>query len=611
MKFQKNLSLLNPEPLSGTALMAWLAGLLILKFLLFDLVWAFSTTFRGFQFPIGYSNKLLLACALALPMVWIRRRWYAVTLCLAVDAWLVCNLMYFRTYYTIIPTTSYLLVGNLADFQASVWESLRWVDGVFPLTTIILILAWRRTDVRAALRAAYRRVLRLALAGIAIPAALLACYLAYYGGFKAAYEDLMYDGPTCGATVYTIPGALLYERYAGSEEFTPEVQERIEAYIAASPASDSVPYSITPRQNCIIILAESLESWVIGATVEGNEVTPNLNRLLRGDSVLYAPHMQSQVRGARSIDAQLLLHTGLTPVAYGAYSHRFPHHTYMTLDKAFKERHPHGRTASMTVDKRTVWNAAIVASDFGYDTLVDKPAFVLDVKTGPRHRLGDESFLRQSYQKLAHKDDIWRPGKGNLVQLVTYSGHTPFIIPDELKRLTLSDRVPERLRNYLQVANYTDRAIGAFVDSIRSNPRFANTMVVITGDHEGIGADRPELMKNPEAARWLSPHQFTPFIVLNSPVALRYDGVLGQVDMYPTLLQLLGLDSYPWRGLGQSILDPAKLPFAVTPQMETVGLTAVPDSALRRAREAYAIGDLMICSDYFLHTQPSANHADN
>lgn len=594
-------------PLTGRALMIWLVGLLMFKLLFFDLIWALSTTFRGFQFPIGYTNKLMLCCLLALPMVWIRRRWYAVVLCAAVDAWLVSNLMYFRTYYTIIPSTSYLLAGNLADFQASVWESLRWSDAVFPLSTIILVIAWWRTDVRAALKTAYRQALRLTLAGIIIPACILAGYLAYYGGFKAAYEDQLYDGPTCGAAVYTIPGALLYERYAGSEEFTPEVQARIEKYLAAA-ATDSIPYHITPRQNCIIILAESLESWVIGATVEGNEVTPNLNRLLREDSVLYAPHMQSQVRGARSIDAQLILHTGLLPVAYGAYSHRFPHHTYMTLDKAFKERHPQGRTASMTVDKRTVWNAAIVAHDFGYDSLVDKPSFVLDVKTGPRHRLGDDSFLRQSYQKLAHADDIWRPGKGNMVQLVTYSGHTPFVIPDELKRLALSERVPERLRNYLQVANYTDRAIGAFVDSVRSNPRFDNTMIVITGDHEGIGADRPELIKNPVAAEWLSPHQFTPLIVLNSPVELRYDGVLGQVDMYPTLLQLLGLDTYPWKGLGQSILDPRKLPFAVTPQMETVGITDVPDSALRRAREAYAIGDLMICSDYFLHTQPDAKN---
>lgn len=581
--------------------MLWLVGLLYFKFLFFDLVWAFSTTFRGFQFPIGYTNKLLLCCLLALPMLVAKRKWYAFTIAFAVDAWLVCNLMYFRTYYTIIPSSSYLLAGNLADFQASVWESLRWSDLVFPLSSFVMIFAWRNTDVRAALTGHVEKLAKILAAGILIPAGVLACYLAYYGGFKQAYEDLLYDGPTCGAAVYTIPGALLYEPLAGTKEYNAEVEAQVSEWLDKCPAPDSIPYSFNPRRNCIIILAESFESWLIGANVEGQEITPNLNRLVAEDSVFYAPNMQSQVKGARSIDAQLILHTGLLPVNYGSFSHRFPHHTYLTLDKAFKEnRGEDATTASFTVDKRTVWNAGIVAQDFGYDYLLDKPLWVNDVKTGPRHRLGDDSFLRQSYQKLAG-EEVWKTGSPAMVQLVTYSGHTPFIIPDNLKQLKFSDRIPERLRNYMQVANYTDRAIGAFVDSIRSNPKFANTMIVITGDHEGIGADRAAFVKDKDVARWLSPDQFTPFIVLNSPVEMRYDGVLGQVDMYPTLLDLLGLD-YSWRGLGRSLLDPGKKPFAVTPGMETVGDTDITPAELDHARSAYAIGDLMISSDYFLNS---------
>lgn len=496
------------KPLSAKAILLWLVGVLYFKFLFFDLIWALGTTFRGFQFPIGYTNKLLLCCLLAFPVLAIKRKWWAVAVCLAVDVWLVCNLMYFRTYYTIIPSSSYLLAGNLADFQASVWESLRWTDAVFPLSTLLLIIVWWKTNVRDALRGAVKRLALWLGAGVVVPAVILALYLAWYGGFKNAYEDLLYDGPTCGAAVYTIPGALLYEPLAGSAEYTPEVEAQVSEWIAQKPAPDSIPYSINPRKNCIIILAESFESWLIGANVEGQEITPNLNRLVGEDSVFYAPYMQSQVKGARSIDAQLILHTGLLPVAYGSYSHRFPHHTYHTLDKAFKENRGEGAvTGSFTVDKRTVWNAGIVAQDFGYDVLLDKPAWVNDVKTGPRHRLGDDSFLRQGYQKLAG-EEVWKDGEAALIQLVTYSGHTPFIIPDNLKALTFSDRIPERLRNYMQVANYTDRAIGAFVDSVRSNPKFANTMIVITGDHEGIGADRAEFVKDKDVAQWLSSEQF-------------------------------------------------------------------------------------------------------
>ena len=72
--------------------------------------------------------------------------------------------------------------------------------------------------------------------------------------------------------------------------------------------------------------------------VEGKEITPNLNRMLKEENVLYAPYVQTQVKGSRSIDGQLLLHTGLLPINYGAYSARFPHHTYYSIDKAFKEK---------------------------------------------------------------------------------------------------------------------------------------------------------------------------------------------------------------------------------------------------------------------------------
>lgn len=48
---------------------------------------------------------------------------------------LVANLMYFRTYYTAIPLSSYALSGNLADFTGSVYgNSFRWYDAFFPLT---------------------------------------------------------------------------------------------------------------------------------------------------------------------------------------------------------------------------------------------------------------------------------------------------------------------------------------------------------------------------------------------------------------------------------------------------------------------------------------------
>lgn len=590
------------KPLSGKSLIFWVIGLFYLKFLIFDLIWAAGTTFSGFQFPTGWLTKLAFASLLALPLIWIRRRWYVACMGLAVDMWLISNLLYYRTYYTIIPLSSYALVGNLADFTDSVWDSFRLVDILFPLTTAIVSARIWSTKIKDAIKAAYRSLCRIMAALIVVPLVIVVGYVQIVkGGYRAAYEDLMYDYSTCGAAVYTIPGVWLYQAIAYNEELTPEVVDKIEAWLDEKPDSGELPFSIAARDNMILILCESLESWVINQEVEGNEITPNLNRLIAESNTFYAPYIYNQVGGARSIDAQLIIHTGLLPVGSGAYSSRFPHHTYYSIDKALKEKYPGNSTSmSFTVDKKTVWNAHIAAFDFGYDKLVDKPNFVLDVKTGPRHRLGDDSFLRQSYEKLADSDEYWIPGGHNLVQLVTYSGHTPFVIPDELKKIHFSDKIPERLRNYMQVANYTDSAIGQFVEKIRSNPRFDDTMIVITGDHEGIGIDRREFVKDPEVAKWLSAGQYVPLIVFNSPVEGRYDQVMGQIDIYPTLMDLMGLDSYAWKGLGASALRPGKQPFAVTWQNEVVTFSdSIPQEAVDHARRAYEVSDLIISCDYF------------
>lgn len=592
---------LVPHPLRAGQAIAWLIGIIYLKLLLFDLLWAFESTFSGFQFPIGYLTKLMFATLLAAPLLAIRSKWYAGAICVLLDVWLVANLMYCRTYFTVIPAASYGLIGNLADFQDSVWESLRWGDIVFPATTVLLMAELWRTRLSAVMRGHVRRLGKTLLALFGIPALTVGVYLLKKGGYKAAYEDLMYDYSTCGAAVYTIPGAMSYEWIKGNVELTPEVEQRISHWLAERPGNayrapvrDSVP------DNCIILLLESFESWPLEQTIAGQEITPNINRLLRESTTFYAPHVLTQVKGARSIDAQLLIHTGLLPVNYGAYSYRFAHNEYPSLDKAWKEKYGAGAQAlSFTVDKKTVWNVAVVAQDFSY-RLFDKNDFTLDVKTGPRGRLGDESFLRQGAEKIGD-NGLWPENGHTLAQFVTYSGHTPFIIPDELKKVHFPESVPERLRHYLEVANYTDHAVGEFIETLRANPKYANTMIVIAGDHEGLGAPRKDYLKDKTVGKYIDNEWYTPLIVVNSPVGGRHDALMGQVDIYPTLLDLLGLDSYGWRGLGQSALDPDRKAVAMHGMKgQPVGDTAALDAAgEKHLRESYEISDLIISTNWF------------
>lgn len=574
-------------------------GYFFLTFLWFDFVWALDSTFSSFSFFQSYVTKFFLASVLAAPLVFIRSRWYPLVVGILLDLLLIANLMYFRTYYTAIPWNTYFIAGNLADFKESVYASLEWWDWGFVLLTAAYGYLSQRYRFKE-LVSCRRKALTLLSKCLVVPALILVVNFWYYGGFKKAYDDLMFDYQTCGTPIYSVFGSLYYEHLKERVAYTPEIEAEIEAWLDEHSQETSLPFKIETRDNCILILAESFESWVIEKTVEGKEITPNINRLLKGPETFYAPYVLTQVKGSRSIDGQLLLHTGMLPINFGAYSVRFPHHTYYSIDKAFKEKYDKAQSCCFTVDKKIVWNVGVVAQDFGYDKLLDKPFWKLDEKTGPRHRLGDLSFLRQCAEKLEADEELF-PTKGHtFVQCVTYSGHSPFIIPDESKRISFSAKIPQLLANYMVVANYTDHAIGLFVDRLRSQEKFKNTMIVITGDHEGFGVNRKILHSDPVGKEIISPERFTPLIVLNSPIGMRYEKVMGQVDMYPTLLDLLGCDAYLWRGLGRSVFSPHKKGFAISPQLEVIGDTVgVSEEEIMHAKKAWEISDLMICCDYF------------
>lgn len=65
-------------------------------------------------------------------------------------------------------------------------------------------------------------------------------------------------------------------------------------------------------------------------------------------------------------------------------------------------------------------------------------------------------------------------------------------------------------------------------------------MIVITGDHEGLASERPALASSAAGRGLVSEGRFTPLIVVNAPAAMRCTDTVGQIDIYPTLLDCWG-----------------------------------------------------------------------
>lgn len=683
------------QEMSRNRLIQLFCLLFFLKFLLFDLLWCLDTTFSSFSYPIAYLSKSILALLLTLPLVLRAPRWVEAVVALATDLFLVANLLYFRTYYTAIPLESYALAGNLRDFTASVTESLRWPDLLFPLSTAAALLAARRMPQP---RLPRRGLVRYANA-LLLSSLLTAALLVGKGGFRRSYEAMLVHRQLSATTTYSLFGTLLYEALRERVEFTPELAGEVERWLAAGrPAADAeeaaeglsagggsaigelttvrghsmadalltgsdgeeadaprtgaladAPHAAHPgtglkphsaaqpgtdssigpdahspapaatrpsahpatrpktlpddRRRVVVIFVESLESWVLERSVEGQELTPCLNRLLHEERTLYAPQVVTQVKGGRSIDAQLLVTAGLLPLENGCWSARCPHTAYPSLVKAFRQRHPGARALLFTPDKEIVWNQMIVAREFGFDSLLSHKHFRNDrtTGTGSRRRLCDGAFFDQCLEKLAEPQMLPDTAGACYLQFVTYSSHHPFVIPEELHRIRLRQEMPRRLRDYLTAVNYVDHALGEFIAALRRNPRLSDAMIVITGDHEGLASERPALASNAAGRGLVSEGRFTPLIVVNAPAAMRCTDTVGQIDIYPTLLDLLGLDDYHWHGLGRSLLRADAPRAAVDPRLERVG-AAVDSTTEQHLRQAWSLSDRIIRSDYFRHT---------
>lgn len=567
---------------------------IFLTFVAFDVIWCMDTTFASFSFFETYATKIIATLALAGVYALTRCRWAQIVVMALLDVLLVANLMYFRTYYSAIPASSYLEAGNLADFKASVTDSLRWADIVLPLITIVTaVMAFRyKTTKRQPLTA----VLKWWAAPLAGFALLLTGVNLCKGGFHKSLRSVRQSAYLCSADapIFSVFGCIWYDITDAAEPITPEKQAEIERWLASQPKHQPADSVTEKRSNLLIVFAESLESWVLEKKVDGKEITPCLNRLLKEKSTLYAPNVLTQVKGGRSIDAQLMICSGLLPLMSGTYSSLYYDNTFYTLQKAMRGL-KHSRSYLLTIDKVSTWNQGAVARSFGTDTIISYHDFKMTEAFGTHKRIGDASFFQQCREKI-ERGEVWKPGESVYMQFVTYSGHAPFKLPDHLRTITFPASIPEKAADYMTTAHYTDKAIGDFVAYLKTLPQYKETIVVIVGDHEGLASYRQELVGNPACRGLVSDKQLTPFIVLNSPVGMRYDNFMGQIDIYPTLLNLMQLDAYRWHGLGQSILDPRKQGVAVGSVMNVEGTGS--DKEVERLKEAHTVSDYMLRYDW-------------
>lgn len=82
------------------------------------------------------------------------------------------------------------------------------------------------------------------------------------------------------------------------------------------------------------VQVESFQAWVVGASINGQEVTPFLNRLRRES--LYFPNLFDQSGQGRSSDGEFITLNSLLALDRGAVSFRRPHNRFLALPSVLR-----------------------------------------------------------------------------------------------------------------------------------------------------------------------------------------------------------------------------------------------------------------------------------
>lgn len=345
-------------------------------------------------------------------------------------------------------------------------------------------------------------------------------------------------------------------------------------------------------KNLLIIQWESLENFVVNKEVQGQELTPNLNKFIKNS--FYFNHYHEQVYNGTSSDSDLMTNNSIFPIRNGSTFFRFPDNTYNSLPKILESE---GYTTyAIHPDKGAYWNWMPNLKSYGFQHLYDSSRYNCSEIIGLG--ISDGSYFNQI-------EPIIKNAKTPFYSfVVTLSSHAPFDLPNQYRTLKLSsDLDSSRIGGYFQSIHYTDEQFGKFMNKLEADGVLNNTAVAIYGDHCGVHkyyqSDIDNMTKKEDW--WVDDHKEIPLVIYNKD--LKGEQIIsknaGQVDVMPTLLYLLGVDKQKYENtvMGKNIFT-SKKDYALLEDGSIVG-NQPTGNELVHEKDSLNIADLIIKGSYY------------
>lgn len=548
---------------------SWLLGALPVAWAWAALT-ALSLSFNHLEFrdwrgdaPVLMATAALFAAPLALfprrVRAWGAFVWVAA---LTFLAW--ADLIHLRAFDSTVPLTALWSAHQIRHVDESIAELARSADAwlvLTPIAGLLLALAWpvRKRSWIVAGQSPTRWPLRAAALLVLLAASVPAPLELWRAiGENGLAERVFHEQRTL--IRYGVLHTHLFNAARHGREVlaigepTPAERRALRGFFderAGERATGGPLAGIARGANLLILQLESTDAWPIGLEVEGQELTPTLNRLR--DQAFYYPRFFDQTNEGRTSDAEFLVLNSLHPLGSGALVFRRARNRFVALPQVLAARGY--TTLSAHAYEQGFWNRATIHPRYGFETSlfsrgIGEPEPGETIGWG----LADGIFFDRMLPVL---EDLRQPW---FAFLITLTVHHPYKhLPTELRELSFDDQDDDLVWDYLHTLHYTDRMLGEFLRRLRNRGLLDNTLVAIYGDHDSglplsprvvdlLGRDRVD-------ATLKTRMEQVPFYVLlpGRETGRSLATVGGHIDVGPTLLYLLGIDT-PRSFLGRPLL---------------------------------------------------------
>ncbi len=467
-----------------------------------------------------------------------RKAWtgcYVVTL-----LWSFSNVVYSRFFNQYISLSSIAQSGSLWDefMIRCIIEKLNWTDSYYLLSSFLFIFIIKGVVNPQGLHIV-RNIILINLILITTEGILFGSYCYkhhFFSHFPTEYAQRYYKIESTywqPVMSYFRRGSIKMLSIGIYENMQKNIQlnkKQIDIILKSSKESKDSMYGykdLTNRKNVIFILVESYMSFVSDMLVNGREVTPFLNSLKRESSTYYNGQMHANITIGESSDGQFTYLTGLLPLQ-----------STITISKAKDCRLP-GLPKQLQIPSRmiiptvpSVWDQDIMCQQYGFDKLYSS----YDYDNGNKDILNDEEVFQLAIQQDKKTTEPF------FSFILTMSMHQPYNQQIDPSFPIEDAKISHELACYLNACHYSDRQIASYFKYLKSSGLYDRSIIVIASDHHVHSTDFGQKLD-------------IPLYVINERNNHSWEGTCQQLDVYTTLLDIMGVNSN-WCGLGQSLMSP-------------------------------------------------------